>query len=244
MQRSVVIDLDGVVWLAGEPLAGVGAACSALRQAGFHLQFATNNSAPTNTALRQRLADAEIPCDRDDLITAAQAAASLLSPGSRVLTVGEDGLAEACEHYGLIHHGEPEAVIVGWCREFSFHHVAEAATALRRGARFIATNDDPTHPTPNGLLPGTGSLVAAIATAAEQEAEIAGKPGEAMVALIKQRCHDVALVIGDRPSTDGALAAALDRPCALVRSEATPMEDHRASMVGESLLEIVSTFLA
>ena len=93
MQRSVVIDLDGVVWLAGEPLAGVGAACSALRQAGFHLQFATNNSAPTNTALRQRLADAEIPCDRDDLITAAQAAASLLSPGSRVLTVGEDGFS-------------------------------------------------------------------------------------------------------------------------------------------------------
>jgi len=241
---SIVIDLDGVVWLAGQPLAGVAEACAALRGAGFHLQFATNNSAPTNATLRSRLETAGISCEDDDVITAAHAAASLLAPKTPVCTLGEEGLAEACAHFGLVQGPNPEAVIVGWCHDFGFTEIAEAATAIRKGARFIATNDDPTHPTPTGLLPGTGSLVAAIATAAEASPEIAGKPGLAMVALIEQRCSEVALVIGDRPSTDGALARALNRPFALVSSEATPEHDPSAAISGSSLLEVVTTFLA
>jgi HAD superfamily hydrolase (TIGR01450 family) len=240
---SIVIDLDGVVWLAGEQLPGVGQACQALRDAGFRLQFATNNSAPTNATLKSRLVMAGIYCGDDEVITAAQAAASLLAPKTTVFALGEEGLTEACSHFGLVEGSDPEAVIVGWCHNFGFTEIAEAATAIRKGARFIATNDDPTHPTPTGLLPGTGSLVAAIATAAEASPEIAGKPGSAMVALIEQRCSDVALVIGDRPSTDGALARALNRPFALVSSEATPVHDPTAAISGASLLEVVTTFL-
>ena len=241
---SVVIDLDGVIWLDGEALPYVDEACDQLRSAGYHLQFATNNSAPTNATLRERLAKAGIDCDDRDLVTAAQAAASLLTRGTQVLTVGEAGLREACELYGLEISDNPDAVIVGWCLDFGFGEIANAARAVRGGARFIATNDDPTHPTPTGLLPGTGSLVAAIATAAEHLPEIAGKPGPAMVALIEDRCEEVVLVIGDRPSTDGALATALDRPFALVCSEATPTRQGSASIVGDSLLDVVTQFLA
>lgn len=242
--KSIVIDLDGVIWLAGESLPGVDVACNQLRDAGFHLQFATNNSAPSSVQLRQRLGRAGITCDVPSLITAAQAAASLPAPGSRVLTLGEQGLREACEDYGHVESDEADVVIVGWCQSFGFDDVAKTASAVRAGARFIATNDDPTHPTPNGLLPGTGALVAAISTAAETVPEIAGKPGVAMVSLIEQRCSDVVLVIGDRPSTDGALASSLGRPFALVRSDATPVDEGQADIVGESLLDVVASFLS
>ena len=241
---SIVIDLDGVIWLAGEPLEGVSQACGALRAAGFHLQFATNNSAPSLATLKGRIEAAGIVCSEDDIITAAEAAASLLSPGASVFTLGEEGLREACTRRGLAWCDDPDAVIIGWSHEFGFTEIADAASAIRNGARFIATNDDPTHPTPTGLLPGTGALVAAIATAAESSPEIAGKPGSAMVGLIEQRCSDVALVIGDRPSTDGALAKALNRPFALVASEATPEHDPTAAISGTSLLDVVTTFLS
>jgi ribonucleotide monophosphatase NagD (HAD superfamily) len=115
---------------------------------------------------------------------------------------------------------------------------------VRAGARLIATNDDPTHPTPDGLLPGTGALVAAIATAAEQSPEIAGKPGAAMVALVSSRGQEVSLVIGDRPSTDGVFAAQLGAAFGLVRSDATPVEVAAPAYEGRSLLEVVERFLA
>ncbi len=241
---TVVIDLDGVVWLAGEPLAGGADAVATLRAEGFATLFVTNNSAPTVGTMLERLANVGIDAGPDELLTAAQAAAFAVAPGTATLVMGEEGLEEAASARGLTSGGTPAAVVVGWRRAFDFDLIAHAATAVRNGARFIATNDDPTHPTPNGLLPGTGALVAAIATAAETPAVIAGKPGEPMVELIAERTTSVCLVVGDRPSTDGALAARLSVPFGLVRSAATPASDLVPSHDGVSLLEVVSQFLA
>ena len=83
---------------------------------------------------------------------------------------------------------------------------------------FIGTNEDPTHPTPQRLLPGSGALLAAVATAAQATPEVAGKPHDPMVALLRARAPDAVLVVGDRPSTDGALARRLGLPFALVRT--------------------------
>jgi ribonucleotide monophosphatase NagD (HAD superfamily) len=88
----------------------------------------------------------------------------------------------------------------------------------RAGARFIATNLDPTYPAANGLLPGAGALVAAVATAGGRRPEVAGKPEPAMAALVRARYENPVVMIGDRPSTDGVFAAALGVPFALVLS--------------------------
>ena len=243
MTQTVVIDLDGVVWLAGEPLPGGAEAVALLRARGFDILFATNNSSPTIAALLDRLANADIEATQEELLTAAQAAASAVPFGSTAMVFGEEGLHEAASLYGLTASTTPESVIVGWLRSFNFELIAEAATAIRHGALFVATNDDPTHPTPDGLLPGTGALVAAIATAAETQALVAGKPGGPMVDLIVERAPSVALVVGDRPSTDGALAQRLLAPFGLVASEATPAGVGSSTLSGNSLLEVVQTFL-
>ncbi len=245
-QRStVVIDLDGVVWLAGEGLPGAAEAVEALRLRDFAVLFVTNNSSPTLDEYLGRFSAAGIETHSDEIITAAHAAVHMTAHGSTAHLVGEAGLREAAAQHGIIETKDsPDTVIVGWSHDFDFETISVAASAIRSGARFIATNDDPTHPTPQGLLPGTGSLVAAIATAAEAQPIVAGKPGEGALSLIRERSNDVTLVVGDRPSTDGVLAERLGVPFALVQSAATPAEQSEASYQGESLMSVVQAFLA
>ena len=237
---TIVLDLDGVVWLAGEALPGSPQAVERLRSSGRRVLFVTNNSSPTLGQMVSRLGRIGIEADEADIITAAVAAASVLVPDSSAHVIGDRGVHEAVERAGVratVEH--PDAVVVGWERSFTFDGIAQAATNIRQGARFIATNDDPTHPTPEGLLPGTGALVAAIATASETAPLIAGKPGRPMIDLIAQRASTIEMCIGDRPSTDGALSAALGVPFGLVRSAATPLSTDPTNLEAESLLALV-----
>jgi 4-nitrophenyl phosphatase len=240
---TVVVDLDGVVWLSGEVLPGASTAIDLLRRNGFDVLFATNNSSPTIAELIARLDRAGIAAGPNDVVTSAQAAAHLVEPESTVLAIGEAGLAEALAERHVSTLDSVETVVVGWNREFTFDLIALAATAIRDGARFVATNDDPTHPTPTGLLPGTGALVAAIATASETSPIIAGKPGEAMASLVRERVGEVSLMIGDRLTTDGRFADALGVPFGLVRSEATPGDVPSVENQGTSLLAVVERYL-
>jgi len=218
-----VIDLDGVIWLAEEPIAGSADAVARLRQAGHGVVFATNNASPTVAELLRRLSDAGIPATADELVTSAQAAASMLEPGSTAVVCAGGGVLEALATRGVtvVAEGPADAVVVGWTRSFDFDLLSIATTAVRLGARFIGTNEDPTHPTPRRLLPGSGAILAAVATAAQATPEVAGKPHEAMVALLRARAPDVVVVAGDRPSTDGALARRLGVSFALVRTGVT-----------------------
>jgi HAD superfamily hydrolase (TIGR01450 family) len=220
-----VVDLDGVVWLAGAPIGPVGEAIHRLRARGVTLVFATNNSAPTAVELAARLARAGVTASPDEIVSSAQAVGTLLPAGSTVLVAADAGVAEAVAAAGArrVDEGPADVVVVGWTRQFDFDLVARAADAIRRGARFIATNLDPTHPTPGGLLPGTGALVAAVATAAGTAPEVAGKPHAPMASLLRSRMAALppgapVVVVGDQLATDGALAAALEAPFALVAS--------------------------
>jgi len=222
-----IVDLDGVVWLAGQPIEGVGRAVRKLHDHGVRVVFATNNSAPTIAELLERMQRAGIDADPSDLITSAQAAASLVKPGDTVLALADGGAREALVERGarLVEAGPVDAVLVGWTHDFTFERLSSAASAVRAGARLIGTNEDPTHPTPNGLLPGAGALLAAVVTASEHAAEVAGKPYRPMIELIAAHHPDVTLVVGDRPSTDGLLARALGAPFALVLSGVTAAGD-------------------
>jgi len=218
-----VIDLDGVVWLADQPIPGSADAVARLRRAGHAVVFATNNASPTIVELQRRLAHAGITATPDEIVTSAQAAASMLEPGSTAFVCADGGVLEAlaARRVSVVSEGPADAVVVGWTRRFDFDLLADAATAVRQGARFIGTNEDPTHPTPGRLLPGSGAILAAVATAAQATPEVAGKPHDPLVALLRARAPDAVLVVGDRPSTDGALARRLGLPFALVRTGVT-----------------------
>jgi HAD superfamily hydrolase (TIGR01450 family) len=245
-----VIDLDGVIWLTGQPIAGVDVAVDSLRDAGIRVLFATNNSAPTRAELHARMANCGIATDDADLLSSADAAAAMLEPGSTAYVLAEGGVLEALGARGVrvVDGGPADAVVVGWSRSFTFDAIAAAVSVVRQGARLIGTNEDPTHPTPDGLLPGTGALLAAVATAAETTPEVAGKPHRPTADAIAARADDLRVMVGDRPSTDGALAEQLGIPFALVLSGVTNADQvprHPApAVVAPDLATLVRTFLA
>jgi glycerol-1-phosphatase len=246
-----VLDLDGVVWLAGRPIPGGDEAVARLRGAGARVVFATNNSAPTRAELQRRLAHCGITADDADLLRSADVAAGLLTPGSTALVVGEDGVVEALGARGVTVVPAPpaDAVVVGITRSFTYDVLARAMAAVRGGARLLGTNEDSTFPTPDGLVPGAGALLAAVATASGVEPEVAGKPHRPTAEAIAARvpAGDLRAMVGDRPATDGALALQLGVPFALVLTGVTPPDgvpaDAGAAATAKDLLTLVRAAL-
>ncbi|MGO9028421.1 MAG: HAD-IIA family hydrolase [Acidimicrobiales bacterium] len=222
-----IVDLDGVIWLSGEPIGDVSGAVADLRGAGVTVAFVTNNSAPTTDELLDRIDRVGIRASAEHLVSSAEAAASLLQPGESACVLGDQGLLDALTARGVeVRPRGGAAGVVGWSRSFDFDRLAAVATTARHSGILIGTNEDPTHPTPGGLLPGAGSLLAAVATASGVEPRVAGKPHRPMVELLRHRFHlgpdgPPTLVVGDQPETDGRLADALTTPFALVDSGVT-----------------------
>ena len=240
-----VVDLDGVIWLTGQPIPGAADAIARLRRAGDRVLFATNNSGLTRAELVRRLARIGIEVEPDELVSSAAAAAGLVEPGATVLALGDAGVVEALDTRGatVVDDGPADAVVVGWTRRFDFDALTAAARAVYGGARLIGTNDDPTHPTPDGLIPGTGALLAAVATASGRPPEVAGKPHQPMADLIAGRVDRVAAVVGDRSATDGQLAERLGAPFALVLSGVTS-RDAVASLPGPAAAAVADDLLS
>jgi len=221
---TVCCDLDGVIWRGDEPIPGSAEGVADLRAGGLRVVFATNNSSGTRAEYAAKLVTCGVPAVADDVLSSAMAAARLLASdlpaGARVLSYSGPGVREALEAVGLVPVDSmpAAAVVVGWHRDFDFDRLARAADAVREGARFVATNVDPTYPTATGVVPGTGALVAALATASGRQPEVAGKPMAPMADLVRAACGPDGVMIGDLPSSDGAFAAALGWPFALVLS--------------------------
>lgn len=236
MIRTVLCDLDGVIWLAHQPIPGSVDAVEALRASGRRVLFVTNNSSATIETQVAALEAIGVEA-AGDVVTSAMAAALLVEPGRRVLVAGGPGVVQAMEkrgvtvilNDGLSDPGHVDAVVAGLHRDFDFRRLAMAARAIHRGARLIGTNSDPTYPTPTGLDPGGGAILAAIAVAGGVEPEIAGKPHEPMARLIASMLalepsgFDAGemVMVGDRIDTDGRFAEVLGCQFALVRSGAT-----------------------
>lgn len=216
-----LLDLDGVVYLGAQPIAGAADALAAARAAGMRVAFVTNNSSRTPETVAAHLAELGVPATADDVVTSAQAAVRCVldhvGGKAHVLVVGGDGLRAEVERAGLtLVEGasqHPDAVVQGYSPHIRYADLAEATLAVRAGAYWVATNTDSTLPSPRGLLPGNGSLVAAVRTATGADPVNAGKPAQPL--------HDEALrrtgarrplVVGDRLDTDieGANAAGSD----------------------------------
>jgi HAD superfamily hydrolase (TIGR01450 family) len=209
---NLVFDLDGVVYLGELPVPGAGAALGQLAERGYHLVFATNASmrAPGEVAEAIR-AITGFPARAEQVVTSGVAAAEMLRPGDfPVLVVGEAGLVATLERAGATTTSDEagsRSVVVGLDRELEYSDLRDAARAVMRGARLIATNTDPTYPLPDGFWPGCGAIVAAIETAAGTKAEVAGKPHLPMRSVIRRLLvPGPTWVVGDRPETDIAMA--------------------------------------
>jgi 4-nitrophenyl phosphatase len=213
-----------VVWRGEAPIPGSAEAIVALRAAGWRIAFVTNNSSLRVADYVERLAGHGIAAAPDEMCTSAQAAAVVvaakLEAGASVLACAGPGVVEALDECGLRVVVSPpaDAVVVGFHHDFDFDGLTRAADAVRAGAMYVATNLDPTYPVPNGMIPGAGALAAAVSTASSRPPIVAGKPEEPMADLVRGRYGDRGVVVGDRPSTDGAFAATLGWPFALVMS--------------------------
>lgn len=241
-----VLDLDGVVWLSGQPIPGSAEAVARLKTEGHEIVFLTNNSGPTRAEYAERLGKAGVGAEAEELVTSAQAAASLVPAGSTVLILGGAGLHEALQERGVVpvEAGDhPDAVVVGRTVQLDYDELAAASTAIRAGARFIATNTDATFPTPTGLVPGAGALIAFLATASAQQPEVAGKPNPATASLVRARFGQPDVMVGDQPATDGRFAELVGASFALVLSGVTSRGDLPVTptpkVVGDDLADVV-----
>ncbi|MCV7031907.1 HAD-IIA family hydrolase [Mycobacterium sherrisii] len=213
----LLIDLDGTVFRGHRPTDG---AVQTLDELRVRKLFVTNNASRSADEVAAHLRDLGFTAAADDVVTSAQSAARLLSvelpTNSRVLIVGTDSLANEVAAVGLRpvrrFEDDPVAVVQGLSMTIGWAEVAEAALAIRAGALWVAANVDPTLPTERGLLPGNGSLVAALRAATGAEPRVAGKPAPTLLTdAVGRGDYRAPLVIGDRLDTDieGANAARL-----------------------------------
>jgi glycerol 3-phosphatase-2 len=218
----VILDLDGVIYLGDQPVAGAVAAMAKLREHGVPLAYATNNASRRATDVASLLTSLGVAATADEVVTSAQASAAVLAErlpaASAVLVVGAQALADEITDVGLrpvrSAADEPAAVVQGYGPKVGWEQLAEASAAIRAGATWVATNVDRTLPSPRGPLPGNGSLVAVLVTALDRQPDIVvGKPEPTLFAQIAQaRGAQRALVVGDRIDTDidGANRAGMD----------------------------------
>lgn len=212
MNRTVICDLDGVVYRGSEAVPGAADALVRLAAAGFRIVFVTNNSTRTESQVADKLE--KVAGHRpgvDDIITSARAALALVPAGASCLVVGGEGILEAIDSAGFdvtVNPDQADCVIVGLDRGFDYQLMDAAARAIRSGAVFVATNVDPTFPAANSIMPGAGAIVAALEAASGVEPMVAGKPEKPIRDLIRRRGVEAAWVIGDRADTDIAMAAA------------------------------------
>jgi glycerol 3-phosphatase-2 len=206
-----LLDLDGVVYVGQHAVDGVPEALAEVRARGMRLAFVTNNAARPPAVVARHLSELGVAAEASEVINSAQAAAHYLvdrlGAGARVLVVGTTGLQEALVERGLIPvysaEDDPQAVVQGYSPDLEWRQLAEGAVAIRRGLLWVATNVDPTVPSPRGPLPGNGSLVAALRHATGAEPVVTGKPNPAMHLESVQRSGALhPIVVGDRLDTD------------------------------------------
>lgn len=217
-----MLDLDGVVYVGREAVAGASDVLATAGELGIRLAYVTNNASRPPAAVAEHLVALGVDAGQDDVVTSAQAAAGALADrypaGSNILLVGGDGLTTALTDRGLtpVHStdADPVAVVQGFHPSVGWAQLAEAAHAVNAGAEWVATNLDLTVPTDRGIAPGNGTLVNAVAAAVGRRPDlVAGKPFRPLFDETVRRvgCTNP-LVVGDRLDTDiaGATGSGAD----------------------------------
>ncbi len=237
---AVIADMDGVLWRGDVPLPGLVEFFDLLRARGIPFALATNNSAKAPVEYVAKLARMGVlNVLPEQVITSGTATISYMQtrypPGTRVYVLGGDGLRALLTDAGYaVSEDGADVVMVGFAPNLTYERLKKATLLIRSGADFIGTNPDPSIPTPEGLAPGAGSIVAAVQTATDCQPVIVGKPHppmfEAALRLLGTR-PDETLMIGDRLTTDIEGAQQVGLRTALVLTGVTTCEELAASAV-------------
>ena len=239
MIRALLLDMDGVVWRDAQPLGDLPAIFAQIAALNLQVVFITNNATRSVAQYVARLQSLGVPVKPEQVLNSALAAAHALQEafprGARVHVLGEGGLRDTLAEAGFRiadtegkGEGEsqprPDAVVVALDRECTYAKLREATLHIRAGALFIGTNPDRTFPTPAGLVPGAGAIIAALEAATDRPARIVGKPQPLLFHMALERLGIApaeALVVGDRLETDIAGGQAAGCRTALVLSGVT-----------------------
>jgi glycerol 3-phosphatase-2 len=231
--ESVVLDLDGCLWVGSVAIPGAAEAVTELRAAGKQIIFLTNDGRRSPEEYVRKLWSLGIQASLEEVVTAGAAIQFLLAERERT-TVYVIGAPAIFRHVADAGHRivngsdratEAEVVVVSSHEGFTYGELAEATRAILAGAELIAADRDPTFPREDGLWPGTGSIVAALEYATGRRAHVVGKPELHIFRPVLDRLRDGrALVVGDRLDADLAGAAAAGLDGAIVLSGATSLE--------------------
>ena len=207
--RSWLMDMDGVLVHEQVAIPGAERFLARLRELALPFLVLTNNSIYTRRDLSARLRGIGLDVPEEAIWTSALATARFLEdqrPGGSAFVIGEAGLTTALHAAGYtLTERDPDYVVLGETRTYSFERITQAIRFVAEGARFIATNPDPTGPTPDGPVPATGSVAALISRATGVEPYFVGKPNPLMMrsALNAIDAHsESAAMVGDRMDTD------------------------------------------
>lgn len=244
-------DMDGVLVHEEEPIPGAADFIERLKASGVEFLVLTNNSIFTPRDLRARLLGSGIDIPEERIWTSALATAQFLHdqrPGGTAYVVGEAGLTTALHDIGYVQtERDPEYVVLGETRTYSFEAITRAIRLIDAGARFIATNPDVSGPSQQGKLPATGSVAALIAAATGRQPYYVGKPNALMMrsALNRLEAHsETTVMIGDRMDTDivSGLEAGLRTVLVLTGSTSRAhVEDfpYRPTRIVDSIADVV-----
>lgn len=208
---AALFDLDGVVYLGPEPVAGAPESLAELRELGIRVGFVTNNAGRSADVVVEHLNELGIECSRDDVVTSSQAIAQLMAAelptGAKVLVCGAQALADEITAVGFTlaadHTENPVAVVQGYDPEIAWPRLDEACFAIQRGAKWYGSNTDINRPTHLGMVPGAGAQIQAVGTAVDAEITVAGKPyPPLLLETIKRMATARPVFVGDRLDTD------------------------------------------
>lgn len=250
--KLLIFDLDGTVYRGTDEVPGAGDFLRRAMAQGIRCLYVTNRSNRAPEVVRDQIRGFGVPCETKDIITTAGATARYLGGGTAYV-VGEEGLHQAMREQGIREtEDHPDAVVVSIDRDFTYRKLAIASTLIRdHGARYIATNADACLKLEDGLHPGTGSIVAAVSTAARREPDvIIGKPNRILFDLALQEAGCTAgeaVAIGDNLATDiGAAVCAGIRSILLLTGISTRTDIHsdgpQPTWVVENFTELTRMF--
>ena len=229
-KKGFVSDMDGVIYHGNKLLPGAIEFVQWLTENKKEFLFLTNSSERTPRELSEKLSRLGIEVDETHFYTSALAAAAFLrsqKPGCSAYVVGEAGLLNALYDAGIsMNNVNPDYVVIGETRSYSFEQIERATLLVQKGAKLIGANPDMTGPTEKGIIPATGALIAPIELATGHKAYFLGKPNPLMmrraVKQLRCRCRD-AVIIGDRMDTDIVAGLESEVDTVLVLSGVTSM---------------------
>jgi len=212
--RGLILDMDGVLWHDIQPVENLAETFRSLEDMGLKVTFATNNATKSASEFHQKLLGFGVAVDSQKIVTSADAALDYIeahyAQGAHIFIVGSDSLQKQAKDRHLIANSESDAlmadvVLVALDTKVTYQKIALAAALIRSGAQFIATNSDKTYPTPQGLMPGAGTIVAAVEAASGKDALVIGKPQPTLFEMAMRRMGtqpEETLCVGDRLETD------------------------------------------